>query len=67
MGVGGWGRREKEMIRGVKGNEFVVEVVIVIVFVEGIWGVLVERVGGWSRDGRMLGIGCVGGFDYIFC
>lgn len=45
------------MITAVKGNHFLLELVILILFVEGICRVFVERVVTWSRDATILGMG----------
>lgn len=50
------------MIAAVKGNHFLLELVILILPVEGVCRVFVERVAAWSRDATILDMGCVGGF-----
>ena len=54
------------MIAAVKGNHFLLELVILILFFFFLCRVFVERVAAWSRDATILGIGCVDGFHYIF-
>ena len=48
------------MITAVKGKHFLLELVILILPVESICRVFVERVAAWSRDATILGMGCVG-------
>lgn len=49
------------MITAVEGDYLFLELVILILSVEGICWVFVERVVAWSRDATIWGMGCVGG------
>lgn len=53
-------RSQNQVIAAVEGNHFLLKLVILILPVEGICRVFVERVAGWSRDATIWGMGCVG-------
>jgi len=54
-------RSQNQMITAVEGDYLFLELVILILSVEGICRVFVERVVAWSRDATIWGMGCVGG------
>ena len=54
-------RSQNQVKAAVKVNHFLLELVILILPVEGICREFVERVVAWSRDATIWGMGCVGG------